>query len=211
MFLKFGSEENIIDLYENGTIFMNSREYFRKIEDKELRGDSYEGVKQIKNYGAGSFLIPQINHVVNYQNIHLPIHFGEVWGNIYSVYAIDKQTTPEMFNFKMDERNINFGTHCLVIKDPNLFINEMIEKFIFLNFKYYLNFVKYFDKKSFNGALSVFDKPIEFKYQKEFRFYVERVGIDPLKFHLNNIKSYTEIYKSEQIMDIKLVPPKKGD
>ena len=39
LFLKLGSEENILDLFENGTIYMNTIEYFRKVEDEELRGD----------------------------------------------------------------------------------------------------------------------------------------------------------------------------
>lgn len=204
MFIKFGSKENILDLYENGTIYMNSREFFRGIEDKELRGDSYEGVQEIRNYGAGSFLIPSLNHTVNYQNIHLPIPFGEVWGNIYSVYCISQETTPEMFDFRMDERNVNFGSHCLIIKDPNIFIQAMTDKFKFLNYKFHLDFVQYFDKNSFNGKLSVFDKPNEFNYQKEFRFYVERIGIEPLKFHLDNLKSYCDVYTTEQIMSIEL-------
>lgn len=72
---------------------MNSREFFRRIEDKELRGDSYEGVNEIKNYGPGSFFIPSINHTVNYQAIHLPIAFKEVWGNIYCLFCLSPQTT----------------------------------------------------------------------------------------------------------------------
>ena len=41
LFLKLGSEKNILDLFENGTIYMNTIEYFRKVEDEELRGDKY--------------------------------------------------------------------------------------------------------------------------------------------------------------------------
>ena len=37
LFLKLGSEENILDLFENGTIYMNTIEYFRKVEDEELK------------------------------------------------------------------------------------------------------------------------------------------------------------------------------
>ena len=43
-FIKFGSEKNILDLYTNGTVFLNTIQYFRNIEDGELRGDKYEGV-----------------------------------------------------------------------------------------------------------------------------------------------------------------------
>lgn len=36
MFLKFGAENHIKDLYYNGTIYMNSIQRFRKFEDGEL-------------------------------------------------------------------------------------------------------------------------------------------------------------------------------
>ena len=210
MFIKFGSEENIIDLYENGTIFMNSREFFRRIEDKELRGDSYEGVNEIRNYGPGSFFIPSINHTVNYQAIHLPIAFSEVWGNIYCLYCLSPQTTPEMLDFKMDNRVKNFGSYCLMIKDPEKFMSLMEDKFRFLNHKFYMDFVEYYDKNFFNGTLSVFDKPNEFKYQKEFRCYIERDGIDPVIFHLGSLKNFSEIFTTEQIISIELTPSPQG-
>jgi hypothetical protein len=56
-FLKLGSEENILDLFENGTIYMNTIEYFRKVEDEELRGDKYEGVSRVINSLPGTFKI----------------------------------------------------------------------------------------------------------------------------------------------------------
>jgi hypothetical protein len=37
-FLKFGVKEHILDLYENGTVYMNTIQYFKELEDKELRG-----------------------------------------------------------------------------------------------------------------------------------------------------------------------------
>ncbi len=211
MFLKFGSEENIKELYEKGTIFMNSREFFRKIEDKELRGDSYEAAREIINYGPGSFIIPSINHTVRYENIHIPSYFSEVWGNIYSLFCISPETTPEMFDFKMDERVMNFGTHCLVIKDIERFIQSMENKFEFLNYKYFWGIVKYYDKTKINGKISVFEKPKEFCYQKEFRFYIEREGIDPIVFYIEDLKEYSEIMKTKEIMDLKLVPLSEGE
>ena len=58
MFLKFGSHKDMLDLYENGSIFMKTREYFRKKEDEVLRGDNLEGASRIINSLPGTFLIP---------------------------------------------------------------------------------------------------------------------------------------------------------
>jgi hypothetical protein len=41
-FIKFGSEKDMTDLLENGTIYMSSIKKFRTIEDNNLRGDNYE-------------------------------------------------------------------------------------------------------------------------------------------------------------------------
>jgi hypothetical protein len=52
LFLKLGSEKNILDLFENGTIYMNTIEYFRKVEDEELRGDKYEFDRRNLRFGT---------------------------------------------------------------------------------------------------------------------------------------------------------------
>jgi hypothetical protein len=206
MFIKFGSEENITDLFENGTIYFNSREFFRRIEDKEVRGDSYEAVHEIKNYGPGSFLIPSSKHSVHYQNIHLPFSFNEVWGNLYCVYCISPETVPEMFDFQIDERVLGFGTHCLLIEDHNKFIAVVANKLNSLGYKFSVNIVKYYDKQKFNGKPTVFEKLNVFAYQKEFRFYLEREGIDPISFHIDGIKEYSRIITSEQILTMTVSP-----
>ncbi len=206
MFLKFGSKENINDLYKNGTIYMNSREYFRKIEDQELRGDSYEGVYEIRNYGPGKVHIPSTNFSFRYEHIHVPLSFNEVWGNIYCLYAISEQTVPEMFDFKMDERISRFGSHCLVIKEPNWFIESMTYKFKLLNHKFHLGFVDYYEKEKVNGEVDVFSKPNVFSCQKEFRFYVESNSILPITFHIEDLKNYSTIIPTEHALKMELAP-----
>ena len=86
IFLKFGNEDNINDLLHNGTIYLNSIQNFRKIEDKQLRGDKYEGVLSIKNYPSGQFEIPSLNYKGDYLALHLFEKYEEVLGNIYSLY-----------------------------------------------------------------------------------------------------------------------------
>jgi hypothetical protein len=208
MFIKFGSEENIKDLLDNGCIYMNSKESFRGIEDKELRGDSYEGVIEIRNLPAGIFSIPGINFSGRYQNIHLPKFYQEVWGNLYCLTSISNQTIPNPFEYKIDERLAGFGTHCLLIKDVEKFVRLITCKMDLLNYKYTYDFVKYYDKKMFNGRVSVFDKPLEFEYQKEFRFYIERVGVKPIIFNIGSLKEIAEIFTTETIMTLKIEPDK---
>jgi hypothetical protein len=206
MFLKFGSEENIKDLFMNGTIYMNSREYFRKMEDRQLRGDSYEGVYEIRNYGPGEAYVPSLDLRFPYRNIHVPFSFKEVWGNIYCLYSITPETVPELFDFKMDDRISGFGTHCLIIKDPDRFIVDMSTKFRFLNYRYYFGLVDYYNAHAFNGKPSVFSKPDIFSYQKEFRFYVERNSLTPLKLQIDTLKEYSQIITMDEALCIQIAP-----
>ena len=85
---KFGSEENIIDLFENGTIYLNPLQYFRKVEDAELRGDKYEGIIEVINFPAGDFEIPTLNFKGKYISMHIRKGFNEVIGNIFSLYYL---------------------------------------------------------------------------------------------------------------------------
>lgn len=200
-FLKFGSEENLNDLLRNGNIFMNSIQYFRQIEDKELRGDSYEGASRIINYPPGEFEIPEIGFKGNYLNIHIREAYEEVLGNIFSLYCISSHGWGNPTDFKIDQRIKRFGTHCVMIKDNERFFNLMKQGLNSLNLKYDHGFVDYYNRKEINRKVSLFEKPLEFEYQKEFRFYVDRNASDSFQFRIGNIEDIAEIYPIESVVD----------
>ncbi len=206
VFFKLGSEENILDLLENGTIYMNTIEYFRKVEDSELRGDKYEGVSRIINSLPGTFKIPGIEREFNYIKMHLRESHKEVIGNIYSLYAISSKGFPNPLEFEFDKRNLRFGTHCLVIKNLPLFFKKIEKELKKNNYKFYHNFVDYYDKDEVNRKITLFEKPLEFEYQKEFRFYVEDYGMKPIKIQIGSLKKYAEIFKIEDLLEVKLIP-----
>ena len=204
LFLKLGSEKNILDLFENGTIYMNTIEYFRKVEDEELRGDKYEGVSKVINSLPGTFKIPGIDREFNYVKVHLKESYKEVLGNIYSLYAISSKGFPNPLDFKFDERNLRFGTHGVMIKDLPLFFNKIENELKKNNLKFNHGFVDYYDKEEVSREITLFEKPLEFEHQKEFRFYVENDKIKPIKIQIGSMKDYAEILKIEDILELKL-------
>ena len=204
LFLKLGSEENILDLFENGTIYMNTIEYFRKVEDEELRGDKYEGVSKVINSLPGTFKIPGIDREFNYVKVHLKESYKEVLGNIYSLYAISSKGFPNPLDFKFYERNLRFGTHGVMIKDLPLFFNKIENELKKNNLKFNHGFVDYYDKEEVSREITLFEKPLEFEHQKEFRFYVENDKIKPIKIQIGSMKDYAEILKIEDILELKL-------
>lgn len=204
VFLKLGSEENILDLFENGTIYMNTIEYFRKVEDGELRGDKYEGVSRIINSLPGTFKIQGMDREFKYIKAHIREAHKEVIGNIYSLYAISSKGFPNPLDFKFDERNFRFGTHCLMIKNLPYFLEKIETELKKCNYKFNHDFVNYYDKEEVNRKISLFEKPLEFEYQKEFRFYVEDYGMKPIKIQIGSLKEYAEVFKLEDMLELKL-------
>jgi hypothetical protein len=201
MFLKFGQEEHINDLYHNGAIFMNPIQYFRQLEDGELRGDKYEGICKIKNYPPGQFEISSLNFKGNYLALQIRESYDTILGNIFSLYCVSSYGWKNPNDFKIDEKIKNFGSHCLVIKDNVKFLSLIEEKLTELKVKYHHNFMKYYDKDKVDRKITLFEKPLEFEYQKEFRFYVERKSDKPFSFSIGSLKEIADIYSSKDIVD----------
>lgn len=206
MFLKIGKEEHIKDLYENGTIFINTIEYFRKIEDKELRGDKYEGVSEVINSLPGTFKIQGSIQEFKYQKIHLRKSHEILLGNIYSLYCISSKGFPNPLDFIMDEKNLRFGTHCLMIKDNEYFLEKIKSELDKNNYEYHHGFIDYYDKDNISFKKpTLFEKPNEFEYQKEFRFYIHNDEVKPIKIQIGSLKGKAEIIEAKNLTELKLV------
>lgn len=129
IFFKFGNEENITDLFENGTIYFNTIDYFQRLEEKGLRGDHYEGTTKITNYKSDKLkltvTIPETGEEIpiKLSKFHLREFLKDIKGNLYSLYCLRHQDVFENDNFKIDPRVKEFGTHFIIIQKPEKFIN----------------------------------------------------------------------------------------
>ncbi len=203
VFLRFGQEAHIKDLYENGTVYLNTVEYFRGLKDTGFRGDPYEGIDRVINTLPGSFTIPSINHTVNYLKIH--IQGNKIYkGNLCCLYTISSKTIPDPESFRIDSKNLNFGTHCLVIKEPGTFLKNMRKALNKAKYEFHHDFVEYYDKKKYSGDLNPFKKSLEYEHQNEFRFFVENLVNEPITIKIGSMKKYSQIYKIEDMMELKL-------
>lgn len=202
LFIKFGQKEHIEDLYNNGVIYMNPIQSFTTIEDNELRGDRYEGVRRIKNYPkGGQYKIPSMGIEGNYISFQVRESYEELIGNIYSLYCVSTLGWNDSIEFKIDEKNKRLGSHCLFVKDNAKFLSLIEDKLMEQNLKYSHGFVKYYDKDKVSRKIGLFEKPNEFEYQKEFRIYVESQEIIPLILSIGSLKKIAEIYDAEKVVD----------
>lgn len=201
-FLRFGSEERIKEIYQNGTIHINTIDYFKKHKDEKGRGDPYEGASKIVNYPPGEIEI--VGQKIKYLNLHVKQSYQYILGNIYSFYCISSYGFKEPKKIKIDPRMRKFGDFCLMIKDNQKFLFLLEEQLKSQNLKYTIDFVTYYDPKKINGQVSLFHKPKAYAYQKEFRLYVENNEISPININIGCLKGIAEIYHTKDILKLKL-------
>lgn len=201
-FVKFGSEVDMLDLVDNGTIYMNPINKFRTIEDNSLRGDSYEGVQKIWNLAAGQFEIPKINLKGNYLRMHLRESYENILGNIYCLYSINSSGFEKTTDFCIDERVKKFGSHFVIINNIQEFRSRITNALKLLGDPFYCDFVQYYDKNQINGQITILQKPSEFEYQREYRFYVNRDSVLPLSFRIGSLKDIASIHTTDLVKEI---------
>lgn len=201
LFLKFGREQDITDLYYNGTIFMNPIQKFREFEDDELRGDPYEGVTEIKNLKKGTIEFPSIGFKGTYNHAHWKSSYENISGNIYSLYCLSSNLGENINSFAIDNKIKKFGSHCLIIKDTKAFLERIIERLKQMEIDFQQGLVEYYDKNEINSYISLFEKPSDFSYQNEFRFYAKNSLKEPIKFSIGSLADISEIYPSDTVVD----------
>ncbi len=208
-FLRFSQKKFLVDLQKYGTVYMNPLDSFRKIEDEELRGDSYEGVTRISNHSHGTFEIPSIGYTGVYEHIHYCEKSEFVLGNILSLFCVSSNECPDPMKFTIDQRMKRFGSHILMIKDNPEFLNRIRQSLVENKTPFREGFVEYYDRNTINGKIDVFQKPNEFAYQREFRIFAYQKKIAPMVLQLGNLEKISELLPIHAIDSFKLEPATK--
>ena len=82
-----------------------------------------------------------------------------------------------------------------MIKDNHYFFEKVQSELHKNGLKFPNNFVSYYDKKAINRAVNVFEKPDDYEYQREFRFYIENDEIKPIKIQIGSLRVCLGMYK----------------
>ncbi len=168
--IKFGQKEYLEALLNEGLIYMNNIDYFRKYEESQpehLRGDKYECFDYIsQNNKAIVFDEPSME----FENVTIFENRKTYPGYLYCMYAIYADNS----NLHIDSRMLDFGEYAVIILNPKEFINRI---------RYYCEEhgmhpncfpVKYYDEKVENGLLHPFMKRGKYSYQNEARIYIHK-------------------------------------
>lgn len=201
-FIKIADLKWITDLYENGTVYMNTLNYFRKTEDGSLRGDPNEGAINRVDSANATIKLPFLDKEIKPKNIQYGSSLET--GNLYCLYCVSSHGFPRPEDFKFDEDNLRFGSHCLMIKQPGVFIGKVGNELNRLGYAFDHGFAEYYQHQDRLLNLTPFDKSETFGHQKEFRFFVENEMDSPLKINIGSMESYAEIYEAKDLLSLKL-------
>ena len=162
--IKLGSLENIEQLRNQGLLYMNNLPYFWKLEDEELRGDPNDSVDEIDR-GKKGLITDQDDPAIPIVNWNLRIHPPEPKKiNIFCMYAI----RPTRGTFPIASKNYKFGSHALVLTNPQEFIDRISTYLKKKAIKAKADLVDYVDD-NYKGKVGPFRKLRRFEYQSEWR------------------------------------------
>lgn len=203
LFIKIGSEEYMRDLYENGTIYMNTLKYFRKVEDGGLRGDPYECASDVVDRDDATIRLSFMDEDIKPARISYSSRLD--LGNLYCLYCVSSNGLKSPSDFAFDTENLRFGSHCVIIKQPGLFIEKVSNELEKMDYYYRHGFVNYYKKEKVNHGLTPFHKSDKFDYQREFRFFVENELDQPIKINIGSMESYAEMFEAKGLKTFKFI------
>ena len=201
MLLKFGKKNHMLKLIESGEVYFNTVDYFRTTEGDVHRSDSMEGTSFIKRI-YNIELYHEDKLIGNSNSGKLFLRHKKDSGNIYCLTGIERGQLEldTMSNLKISQELSRFDEYVVVIYAPRYFIKRIDKKINDIGLKMIYCPVKYLDTKDYYGNYNIFHKPIELKYQSEFKLFIQNENKQPMKI---NIGSIQDIAFMTKVADLK--------
>lgn len=209
-FIKFLNEERYVDGFLDGHVYMNRLSYYKKIErnDEDAnRADKHEGAFAWLQPGVGSLTIngqditgdlagPIEMYDDSLNHINVFCLYAAHSGNLDSNMLADNI---EVFKqqIKVPEDCLKLGKHAVFITDPPKFLQRMKSAAESQGYQIGRGLVKYYDPETFHGNFpnghAIFNKQIQYQYQREYRFGVDtgHPGDDPIILEVGDIRDIT--------------------
>jgi hypothetical protein len=202
--VKFGARQNIYDFRRNGTIYMNTLEYFRTLEGKGDVGDKDEGLGscwqsnrvsvKITNEDKKSITLSNGNgltgQIITRDN-------GVDSSNLFCMYAIKYCGKKSV----IDERNLAFGDTYVCITNSSMFIERLRAAAKKARVHITGRLVEYVPRNDHNGEMGVFRKFLPYSYQSEYRIIISPGFSTPYKLIIGDISDITTSGKASEIND----------
>jgi hypothetical protein len=203
--LKFGSRKHMEDFRQNGTMYMNTVEFFRKLEGKGDIGDEDEGLEschqsdrvnvKITTSDGQPIILTKDNGLTN--QIETRYNAADSL-NIFCMYAIKYCGKKPV----VDERNFVFGDTYLCITNGSLFLERLRGAVAKAKINITRGLVEYVSRDGHNGRMGIFKKFTPYSYQNEYRFILSPGFSKPYSLVLGDLSDITTIGASKDITSI---------
>lgn len=195
---KIGQHQHIESLQRNGTVFLNTLDYFWGVEDGGLRGDSIDGVDHMANGVHAEIRTPDGELIpANVTSWTLQTRTAEPEKiNLFCMYAIRSEP-----NFPpVDSRVIEFGESTLVMTQPDEFMARIAAAARETGRSFDYDLVNYVPS-DFIGDTGLFTKTEPFTYQSEWRFAMYDGPGNPITLELGDLSDISTLIQSNQLPD----------
>lgn len=205
-FIKFQNED-IIDSFLHGTVYMNELKYFVDLEKQELNdivGDEYENTIKSTAYQT-PYGMP----------LNLVIKNGYCKSYVFCMYKANIKENGTV-DFKDEEKLKKFGNSGLWIKNMNEFTKRIEKAAVIGNYSIMMDNVVYYDdsealplevmESSVEKQTFAFCKRKRFEYQNEYRFVINRVinelpNEDHMILNIGDIGDIAQKVKLQELID----------
>jgi len=193
--IKFGKLEHLLQLKNDGLLYMNNLQYFWGVEDED-RGDPFDCIAQVRRGPKIGFTLPDGKEVFMEGEWTIRMHPAEHEKiNIFCMYALRPLVEG---TFPVDKRNFRFGEHALLLINPAEFLRRVESTLKAQRIFGDANLVEYVDDKR-TGDLGPFRKFRKFAYQSEWRLVCYNGPAGPREIRIGNISDISVIIRSDEV------------
>jgi hypothetical protein len=206
--IKIGAAQYQRALFEKGEIYMQTHEYFRKLEDINGRGDVLEGAEKIEQLKRVKIKAEGVEITLSKEDGSL------ARGNVasiksdyfYNIYSMIGFSSKDIGKIEpIPKKNEDLGDYFILIHNVKEFIRRIRLKLNELQIQHQWGWVTYYDEYELEGEISPFHKSSAFQYQKEVRIVAINEIDEPLKFHIGSIADIAVACRIGQLKTVKLI------
>lgn len=199
--IKIQESKIIEDMYSNEYLYFNSLETFKKSNDSDQSGrnDPFElvvNLEQLKSLSikTNNKTILSDKNSKNFSGQYIT-HLEKSKINCCCLYWTELEVGKKALTF--NERLLQMGDKMLIIYDCQKFFEILDENLEKLNYQYSRKKVSYFDRKSYNGELTLHQKDNDFNYQNEYRILFKQPNDKAIKIYIPGLKNISTIINSK--------------
>tara|TARA_R110002050_G_scaffold125594_5_gene245373 strand:- start:8400 stop:9065 length:666 start_codon:yes stop_codon:yes gene_type:complete len=207
--IKFGKKKHLESLLNNGELYFNSVKSFNKIKKSNCeQGDENEGAIWIENLKNIQIICnhPELGEF-KFKSVPNKLSKLTQFNHNYltcSFYAVTYKDFEDSQILEVDVRMSSFGGHALIISNPKLLIDNILEYADKEKIQLSAKMVDYEDiNKEGRVELNPFIKKNDHSYQKEYRMVIENSLDDSKVLYLKKIGENGTIIPTKENVSLK--------